>query len=248
MTAPVVPVRAQARPAQQPLGDPALAGRRARPAAARRGRRRRAAQPPAHRARLARDGARGRSGARAGGARHCERMITMNLDRETPARSRGRSTPSCTATCSSTSSIRCACCVALDRASRPTAFVMISVPNVAHLWIRLSLLVGPLRLSRPRDPRPARTCGSSRSARCARCSPTPASRSSASAATPAPLYQVLPVRWHGGVLAATHAIERGDRPDGPRLLGYQFVVLARSGPRAAGRLMSVTRPRPRSSS
>jgi hypothetical protein len=47
------------------------------------------------------------------------------------------------------------------------------------------------------------------------------------AATPVPLYQVVPPRWHGGALAAVHALSAGAARALPRVLGYQFVVLAR---------------------
>jgi len=45
--------------------------------------------------------------------------------------------------------------------------------------------------------------------------------------TPVPLYQVVPPRWHGRALAALHSLSAAAARALPRLLGYQFVVLAR---------------------
>jgi hypothetical protein len=46
-------------------------------------------------------------------------------------------------------------------------------------------------------------------------------------ATPVPLYQVLPPRLHGRVLGAVHGASAAAARALPRLLGYQFIVLAR---------------------
>ena len=46
-------------------------------------------------------------------------------------------------------------------------------------------------------------------------------------ATPAPLYQILPVSWHRPWVAATHTVNAALARGVPRLLGYQFIVLAR---------------------
>jgi hypothetical protein len=45
-------------------------------------------------------------------------------------------------------------------------------------------------------------------------------------ATPAPLYQILPVSWHRQWVAATHSINAVIARKVRRLLGYQFIVLA----------------------
>ncbi len=45
-------------------------------------------------------------------------------------------------------------------------------------------------------------------------------------ATPAPLYQILPVSWHRRWVAATHSINAVIAQKVRRLLGYQFIVLA----------------------
>jgi hypothetical protein len=52
------------------------------------------------------------------------------------------------------------------------------------------------------------------------------------AATPAPLYQIPPVSWHRGWVAATHSINAVIARKVRRLLGYQFIVLAH--PKGAG--------------
>jgi len=46
-------------------------------------------------------------------------------------------------------------------------------------------------------------------------------------ATPVPLYHVLPPRLHGRALAALHGASAAAARVLPRLLGYQFVALAR---------------------
>src|SRR3989442_253230 len=51
-------------------------------------------------------------------------------------------------------------------------------------------------------------------------------------ATPVPLYQVVPPRWHGRALAAVHALSAGTARVLPRLFAYQFVVLAKRAPTA----------------
>src|SRR5204862_8107684 len=43
-------------------------------------------------------------------------------------------------------------------------------------------------------------------------------------ATPVPLYQVVPTRWHGRALAAVHALSAHTARALPRLLAYQFLV------------------------
>jgi hypothetical protein len=46
-------------------------------------------------------------------------------------------------------------------------------------------------------------------------------------ATPVPLHQVVPSRWHGATLTAVHTLSASAAHLVPRVLGYQFVVLAR---------------------
>jgi len=104
--------------------------------------------------------------------------------------------------------------------------VLISIPNVAHLWMRLSLLAGRfdyaergildrthLRFFTRRTLAALIVAAGLRPTRIT--------------ATPVPLYQVVPARWHGRALAAAHAVSAASARVLPRLLAYQFVVLAR---------------------
>lgn len=103
--------------------------------------------------------------------------------------------------------------------------VIVSVPNVAHLWIRLSLLAGRfeyadrgildrthLRFFTKRTLWELLRAGGLSPLRWT--------------TTPAPLYQVVPERFHGAPLAAVHALSAAAARALPRLLAYQFVVEA----------------------
>jgi 2-polyprenyl-3-methyl-5-hydroxy-6-metoxy-1,4-benzoquinol methylase len=116
----------------------------------------------------------------------------------------------------------------LNRWLAPGGRVVVSVPNVAHLLIRLSLLVGRfdyfdrgildrthLRFFTDRSLR--RLLGAAGLVIVRR------------TATAVPLYQVVPVAWHGWVLDAVHAVSAAFSRMFPRLLGYQFVVVAERG-------------------
>src|SRR2546427_45404 len=76
-----------------------------------------------------------------GGARHCERMITANLDREIPE-GEGPFDVIVYGDVLEHLVDPLRVLVELDRSLAPTGFVVISVPNIAHLWIRLLLLFG----------------------------------------------------------------------------------------------------------
>ena len=115
--------------------------------------------------------------------------------------------------------------VELDRSLGPSGFVIISVPNIAHLWIRLLLLVGRFDyLDRGILDQSHLRFFTERSLR--------AMLADAGlsierfTATPAPLYQILPVSWHRKWVAATHSINAVIARKVRRLLGYQFIVLA----------------------
>jgi hypothetical protein len=114
----------------------------------------------------------------------------------------------------------------LDRRLAPGGEVIVSVPNVAHLWMRLSLAAGRfdyaergildrthLRFFTQRSLRALLAGAGLRVVR--------------ATATPVPLYQVVPERLHGQTLAAVHGVSAAVARALPRLLGYQFVVLAR---------------------
>jgi len=113
----------------------------------------------------------------------------------------------------------------LNRWLTPRGRILISVPNVAHLLIRLSLLVGRfdyfdrgildrthLRFFTRRSLR-----------RFVEATDLVIVRSTATAV---PLYQVLPAGWHNAALAAVHAASAACSRALPRLFGYQLVVMA----------------------
>lgn len=169
------------------------------------------------------------------GAPYCERMITANLNREVPE----VQGPFDAILCGDVlehliDPLRVL--VELNRSLVPDGFVIISVPNIAHLYVRLLLLLGRfdyldrgildnthLRFFTARSLRDLIADAGLTIERFT--------------ATPAPLYQVLPERWHKRWVAATHTINAVIARDLPRLLGYQFIVQARpkGGALGAGR-------------
>lgn len=159
------------------------------------------------------------------GARHCERMITVNLDREIPV-GEGPFDVIVYGDILEHLVDPLRVLVELDRSLAPSGFVVISVPNIAHLWIRLLLLAGRfdyfdrgildhshLRFFTERSLRAMLVDAGLSIERFT--------------ATPAPLYQILPVSWHRRWVAATHSINAVIARNVRRLLGYQFIVLAR---------------------
>jgi len=164
------------------------------------------------------------------GARHCERMITANLDREIPDAG-GPFDVIVYGDVLEHLVDPLRVLVELDRSLTPGGYVIISVPNVAHLWIRLLLLVGRfdyldrgildhthLRFFTERSLRAMLADAGLGIVRLT--------------ATPAPLYQILPVSWHKRWVAATQVINAAIARKVRRLLGYQFIVLAH--PKDAG--------------
>lgn len=158
------------------------------------------------------------------GARHCERMIIMNLDREIPV-GEGPFDVIVYGDVLEHLVDPLRVLVELDRGLGRGGFVIISVPNIAHLWIRLLLLVGHFDyLDRGILDHSHLRFFTERSLR--------AMLGDAGlgierfTATPAPLYQILPASWHRGWVAATHSINAVIARKVRRLLGYQFIVLA----------------------
>jgi SAM-dependent methyltransferase len=116
--------------------------------------------------------------------------------------------------------------LALDRTLAAGGTVIVSVPNVAHLWVRLSLLVGRfdyadrgildrthLRFFTRRTLREL--------LRSAGLVPLEI------AATPVPLPLVVPPRWHGRWLDRVHAMSAGAARGWPGGLAYQYVAVCR---------------------
>jgi 2-polyprenyl-3-methyl-5-hydroxy-6-metoxy-1,4-benzoquinol methylase len=156
--------------------------------------------------------------------RYCERVITLNLDREIPV-GEGPFDVIVYGDVLEHLIDPLRVLVELDRSLAPAGFVVISVPNIAHLWIRLLLLVGRFDyLDRGILDQSHLRFFTERSLR--------AMLADAGlsierfTATPAPLYQILPVSWHRGWVNATHAINAAIARKMRRLLGYQFIVLA----------------------
>src|SRR4029453_9811097 len=158
------------------------------------------------------------------GARHCERMIPVNLDREIPV-GEGPFDVIVYGDVLEHLVDPLRVLVELDRCLVPGGFVIISLPNIAHLWIRLLLLVGRfdyldrgildhshLRFFTERSMRAMLLGAGLRIGRFT--------------AHPEPLYQILPVSWHRQWVAATHSINAVIARKVRRLLGYQFIVLA----------------------
>ena len=112
----------------------------------------------------------------------------------------------------------------LNRALAPGGAIVLSIPNVAHLWVRLSLLGGRfeyghrglldrthLRFFTERSLRDLLREAHVRVERWT--------------ATPVPLHQVVPSGWQGAWLDTVHSASAALARRLPRLLGYQFVVL-----------------------
>jgi len=114
----------------------------------------------------------------------------------------------------------------LNRRLAPGGQVVISVPNVAHLWMRLSLAAGRFEYAERGILDRTHLRFFTRRALAALLAGA-GLRAERMTATPVPLYQVVSPRLHGRALAAVHGASAVAARALPRLLGYQFVVLAR---------------------
>ncbi len=117
--------------------------------------------------------------------------------------------------------------VALNRTLAPGGLVIVSVPNVAHLWVRLSLLLGRFDYAdRGILDRTHLRFFTRRTfhtfLRQAGLEPLE------TRVTPAPLPLVVPPRWHGGWLRRTHAASAWAARYWPGGLAYQFVAVCRA--------------------
>jgi 2-polyprenyl-3-methyl-5-hydroxy-6-metoxy-1,4-benzoquinol methylase len=163
--------------------------------------------------------------AAAAGAAACERMIVADLDRGVPPLEGAFDAIVCGDVLEHLREPT-PVLAALTRQLAPGGDVVVSVPNIAHLWVRLSLAAGRFEYAErgildrthlrffTRRSLGALLAGAG--LRVVRLT-----------ATPAPLYQVTPARLHGRALAAVHGLSAAAARALPRLLGYQFVVLAR---------------------
>jgi 2-polyprenyl-3-methyl-5-hydroxy-6-metoxy-1,4-benzoquinol methylase len=157
-------------------------------------------------------------------SRWCERVVVANLDREIPKLENLYDVIVCGDVLEHLANpLRVL--TDLTRFLAPDGVVALSVPNVAHFVVRLSLLIGRfdyfdrgildsthLRFFTERSVRALVADAGLDLERIT--------------ATPAPLYQVLPARVHGAWLAMTHRLNAWLAHSLPRLLGYQFIVLA----------------------
>ncbi len=121
----------------------------------------------------------------------------------------------------------------LDRTLAAGGVVVLSIPNVAHLWMRLSLLGGRFQYGdRGILDRTHLRFFTERSLRdLLREAHLSVERWTA---TPVPLHLVVPAAWQGRWFERAHAVNAAVSRRVPRLLGYQFVVLARPENGAAG--------------
>ncbi len=159
------------------------------------------------------------------GAAHCERMITANLNREIPEVG-GPFEVILYGDVLEHLIDPMRVLVELNRCLVDGGFVLVSVPNIAHLYIRLLLLLGRFDyIDRGILDHTHLRFFTAHSLRALIADAGLAIERFT--ATPAPLYQVLPASWHRRWLAATHAINAAIARTLPRLLGYQFIVLAR---------------------
>lgn len=123
--------------------------------------------------------------------------------------------------------------IALNRALAPGGTVIVSVPNVAHLWVRLSLLFGRfdytdrgildrthLRFFTRRSFRELLTRAGL--------------AVSELTVTPVPLPVVVPERFHGAWLRALHALSAGAARCWKGGLGYQLVAVCQRGEQPSG--------------
>lgn len=160
--------------------------------------------------------------AAAAGAAHCERMIVADLDAGVPPLEGEFDAIVCADVLEHLRD-PAAVLVSVRRALASTGEVVISVPNVAHLWVRLSLLLGRFDYAERGilDRTHLRFFTRRTLAALVRESGLRLTRATS---TPVPLYQVVPPRWHGRALAAAHALSARSARVAPRLLAYQFVV------------------------
>ncbi len=117
--------------------------------------------------------------------------------------------------------------VRLNRALAPGGTVVVSVPNVAHLWIRLSLLCGHFEYAdRGILDRTHVRFFTRRTL--LQLLDQAGLRVGHLAVTPAPLPLLVPERFHGAWLEAVHGLSALAARGWPGGLAYQFVAICRA--------------------
>ena len=161
----------------------------------------------------------------AAGAAHCERMLVADLNRGVPALDGLFDVIVCGDVLEHLAEpvgvLR-----TLVACLAPAGEVIVSVPNVAHLWVRLSLLVGRFDYADRGILDRTHLRFFTRRTLDALLADTELDVVRRTT-TPVPLYQVVPARWHGRGLATVHAASAAAARALPRVLGYQLIVRAR---------------------
>lgn len=116
---------------------------------------------------------------------------------------------------------------ALLRALAPGGLMVVSVPNVAHLWVRLSLLLGRFDYADRGILDRTHLRFFTRRTLLALLEEAGLAVDGL-AATPVPLPLVVPERLHGRWLSALHGLGAAAARGWPRGLGYQFVAVCRA--------------------
>lgn len=162
------------------------------------------------------------------GAAHCDRMIVADLDRDIP-KLEPRFDTIVYADVLEHLVDPLAALLTLNRSLEPDGQIVMSVPNVAHLWIRLSLLAGHFDYTDRGvlDRTHLRFFTNRSLLELVRASGLSVVQSTAS---PAPLYKVVPERWHGRLLGALDTVSAGTARLLPRVLGYQLILRLRREP------------------
>jgi len=114
----------------------------------------------------------------------------------------------------------------LNRSLRPDGRVIVSVPNFAHLWVRLNLLAGRFEYAdRGILDRTHLRFFTVRSFK--RFLEEAGLETEEMVATPVPLFLAVPPRWHGGWLRALHGVNAALARAWKGMFGYQFVAVTR---------------------